>query len=427
MKKKVLALSLCVLLALSAQAGAANGESAIMQAFSKAGMGGVDVQFTASDFLSRISDNYTLKGIVIAELPDQNAGTLKSGSRDLMVGEAVTAEALDTLRFVPKTTRMVSTEFSFIPVFDEKTELEKVTVNLNMMGKDNRPPIAEGFSIETCKNVTVIKLFKGVDPDGDPLTYKITGKPKRGSVEVMDDGSFKYAPYENKTGRDSMTYIAIDANGAESNEAKIDIVIEKAPSRVAYSDMDENPAHYAALKLADKGIFTGEKIGDNYYFNPRFEMTRGEFLTMMMVALGLHDGVDAKRTGFADDADIPAWLKPYASSALKAGVISGVDTADGRKALYASRAITYAEAAVLVNNACGIPNSGVLPVFADDGAAPVWAAQAVSNLSAADMYAQGTELEGTITREQAVQIAYDALKYKESLNKKGGLLSWAFS
>ncbi|MCL2084479.1 MAG: Ig-like domain-containing protein [Oscillospiraceae bacterium] len=434
MKKRLFSIALCAAVIAAAALGGADGlygsaaeDSAepVMYTFSKTGLGGADIQFTADDFLSRINDSYTLKGIVIAGLPDESSGTLKFGARDLMVGEAITADTLDSLRFVPKTSRVINTEFSFLPVFNEKTDLEKVTVNINLLGKENRPPVAEDFSVETCKNITAIKLFKAMDPDGDPLTYKITGKPKRGSVEIMDGGSFKYTPYENKTGRDSMTYVAIDSSGTESNEAKISIVIEKAPSRVAYSDMDGSAAHYAALKMAEKGLFIGEKIGDKYYFNPQSEMTRGEFLALMMTALGLHDGLDATRTGFADDADIPSWLKPYALSALKAGVITGVNTGDGRKAFYADRAMTLAEAAVLVNNACRMPNAGVAPVFSGGVEIPVWAAQAISNLSAADMPLYETGFDGAVTREQAIQMAYSALKYKE--DKKGGLLSWAFS
>ena len=53
-------------------------------------------------------------------------------------------------------------------------------------------------------------------------------------------------------------------------------------------------------------------------------------------------------TGFCDDASIPTWVKGYAVSALNAGVVSGVSTAEG-VAFRANDAITLNEAAVVLN------------------------------------------------------------------------------
>lgn len=428
--KKLLSIALCGVLlfaALPMGLAATDGELPAMQAFSKTSLSNGEINFSPGDFQT----DYTLKGIVIATLPDSSCGTLKFGERDLMVGEAITTAALDAMRFVPSTSNAAGTHFSILPVFEEEdVPYESVTVAINLLGKENRPPIAVDFEITTCKNVAITSMFNGSDPDGDPLTYKIISKPKRGEVEIMGDGTFKYTPFEKKTGKDSMTYTATDAFGNVSNEAKVSIKIEKTPSRVNYSDMNNNPAHYAALKLAAQGVYVGEKLGDSYYFNPSVTMTRGEFMAMLMTALGQNPTDTVTRTGFADDAEIPEWLKPYATLALKNGMIKGVDTADGRKALAASREITRAEAAVLINNASSVSNVGVVAVFADSGEVPEWATQAVSNLDAVgimDAYPDGSiKLGETITREQAAILVYNAVKFSEEKSKKGGLLSRAF-
>ena len=429
MKLKLLSIALCgMLLIAAAPLGLALEEESrpAMQAFSKTSVSNGEIAFSQSDFRT----DYTLRGIIIATLPDSDCGTLKFGTRDLMAGEAVTAAAIDAMRFVPATARAAGTHFNILPVFEEDIPYESVTVAINLMGKENRPPTAEDFEISTARNVAVTVMFRGSDPDNDPLTYKIVGKPRRGEVEVLGDGTFRYTPYEKKTGKDSMTYTATDAYGNVSDEAKISIKIEKISAKISYSDMDNSPAHYAALKLAENGVYVGGKLGNSHYFNPTAVMTRGEFMAMLMTALGMNPPEAAARTGFADDADIPGWLKPYATLALKNGVIKGVDTADGRKALAPGLDITRAEAAVLINNASGVPNSGVMPVFADGDGMPAWAAQAVSNLDAAGImgaYPDGSiRLEGAITREQAAILIYNAVRYNEANNKRGGLLGRAF-
>ena len=57
---------------------------------------------------------------------------------------------------------------------------------------------------------------------------------------MPEDGSseFVYTPYENKTGKDSFTYVAVDAVGNSSDPATVKIKIEKPNTKVTYADMD---------------------------------------------------------------------------------------------------------------------------------------------------------------------------------------------
>ncbi len=50
----------------------------------------------------------------------------------------------------------------------------------------------------------------GVDPEGDPIVYSITGQPLHGSVSLGADGSYTYTPGAGFTGRDSFTVAATD-------------------------------------------------------------------------------------------------------------------------------------------------------------------------------------------------------------------------
>lgn len=150
----------------------------------------------------------------------------------------------------------------------------------------NDAPIAENLSITTYRNIAVSGQCAAVDPEGDLLTFQLSEKPARGQVVLNEDGSFCYTPYENKKGKDSFTYVATDSCGNRSQEATVKITIEKQTTKVSYSDMSGNQAHYAALRLAEHGIFTGTKVGSVYCFGPDTPVSREEFLAMAMTACG---------------------------------------------------------------------------------------------------------------------------------------------
>ena len=77
---------------------------------------------------------------------------------------------------------------------------------------------------------------------------------------------------------------------------------------MTYADMDGNPAHFAALKLAEEGILIGERMGNNYFFNPDKVVSRGEFVAMAITCLGFEVVTPVTKTGFADDSDTPTWV-----------------------------------------------------------------------------------------------------------------------
>ena len=157
-------------------------------------------------------------------------------------------------------------------------------------------------------------------------TFRLVDKPKRGAVTLSEDGSaeFVYTPYENKTGKDSFTYVAVDAVGNTSAPATVKIKIDKSSTKVTYADMAGVPSYKAAIRLAEEGIFVGECMGGQYFFNPDAPVSRSEFVAMAMKTVGMDALSDVTTTGFADDVAIPTWAKPYAASALKSGVIQGL-------------------------------------------------------------------------------------------------------
>ena len=187
----------------------------------------------------------------------------------------------------------------------------------------NLSPIAKNQDYSTFKGVSITGKLDATDPDGDEVSFEIADAPRKGSVETQNDGSFVYTPKDGKKGSDSFTYIAVDPFGNRSQPATVSIDIRKQSTNVSYSDMHGNASHYSALVLAEEGVFLGEKLGDEYFYRPESVVTRGEFLALCLKLTGadLLDGIT--RTGFSDDSGIPMWVKPYVSTGLMAGVITG--------------------------------------------------------------------------------------------------------
>lgn len=209
-------------------------------------------------------------------------------------------------------------------------------------------PVAANLELTTYRGVSVGGQLAAYDPDGGELTFEITTPPVKGTIELFDGGSFIYTPAGGKKGRDYFGYKAIDSEGNRSQEATAIIRIEKQKKSIEYADMSGRAEEYAALRLAETGVFTGEKLGERYCFYPERELSRGEFLSMCMLAAGEDAFPSVLSTGFGDDASIPAWMKGYVTTAVMCGVI---DTAAENENFSAQETISGGDAALILNAA----------------------------------------------------------------------------
>ena len=391
----VLALALVCTLSLPASAFFWNKKTDVpsVSDFSKNGMVGQVISFSAEDFpVSGGSGGTALAAITLKTLPDIGAGMLTVGGQPLTEGALVDASALSGLQFQALPTPSVNeTAFTFLPSFTTGETGEEVTVTLYLLTEANEAPIARNMDLSTYKNVAITGWFDAEDGEGDSLTLQLTSTPARGAVTVAEDGSsqFVYTPYENKTGKDSFTYVAVDPAGNVSPEAKVSIQIEKPDTKVTYADMEGNPAHKASIRLAEEGIFVGSYVNGSYFFDPDQPVSRAEFLTMAMAATGLEPLEDVTLTGFYDDEAIPTWAKGYVSSALKAGAIQGSLDQEGQPVFGSGETVTQGEATVMLDNLMGILDVPA-EVFASESGGH-WAGQAAANLSASGVIHGGDD------------------------------------
>ncbi len=286
---------------------------------------------------------------------------------------------------------------------------------------DNAAPIAEDLELKTYKGVAISSRFAAVDPEGDLVTFQVVDSPARGQVAMdeKDPAAFTYTPYEGKKGKDSFTYVAIDAKGNTSKPATVKVVIQKQTTAVSYSDLAGDPAHYAALRLAEAGVYTGRQVGSLYCFDPDSTFTREEFLTMAMTAAGEEPLSGVSLTGFYDDGDISAWAKGYVSAALVVGTVEGSRNGEGQTVFDPASPITQAEAAVIVDRLlAGGDVAGTASAFSAE-TAPAWAYQSVVNMEAVSVLSSGADLYEPLTRAQSAEMLcamLDVLDSRDSGN-----------
>ena len=361
--------------------------------------------FSQADFLS---GSETLDGIYLSAVPSQLVGRLRYGARTLRAGDVLPAGALNLLVLEPTADAEAEDAVVYRPIANGVLGAAR-ELKLRILSGQNKSPVAENSSFETYKNIANTGTLKASDPEGDALTYTLVKEPKRGTVALHADGSFTYTPLENKVGKDKFVFTAADRAGNVSEEATVTVKIVKPTDKAMYADMAGDSAEYAAMWLKEQGVYTGQRVAGSLCFCPDDTVTRGEFLVMAMKLLGTEPDGAALSTGFADEADTPAWMQPYLAAAFKNGMIAGVSSQNGM-VFRPTAALTKAEAAVMLQNILLLPESDTASVFAvgsDAGAVPAWAAEAVNSLEAAGIRLPMETSADTISRRETAGLLFE--------------------
>lgn len=360
-----------------------------------------------------------LYGIMIVSLPDEADGILTYGGHAMLTGESVPAEHLDELAYEPVGSMEAS--YAYVPVYQDGSIGEETVCDVG--AQVNVRPTAENAELSTYRNLTVGGIFPVTD-DGADFTCQILTQPELGMVTV-EGASFVYTPYQNRTGTDTFTYIVRDGQGAWSEEATVSVDIEKQKSEVVYSDLYGDAAQYAAVRLAEEGIYAGKTVGGAMYFEPDEAVSRGEFIAMAMAAAGYEPSAAAS-TFFSDDESIPAWTRAYVATAVREGVVSGENTESAGALLRANDGVTLAEAAVILDNAVTMENGAAVSVDAES--VPAWAENALSKLCANGILAADVSgalrADHVMTRGEAAQMLLNLMTYRENAAVETGFFSW---
>lgn len=271
-------------------------------------------------------------------------------------------------------------------------------------------PVVQPLQGATVPGVAIELPLTATDADNDVQLFQLTEQPRLGAASI-DGQTLVYMPGE-KTGTDKFGYTAVDANGNTANAAQVSIQIEKNRAKLTYADMQGNPSHYAAIKLAESGIMEGEHIGDCAFFRPTQSVTRSEFIAMAAAVAEL-PVQPTTQTDFLDDSGLSAWAKPYVSAAAANGLVSGYQTASGLAEIRGENPITLAEASVVINNLLTENLDDVrLTLELEHSGEMNWAQAAMSSLSRLDVLSPLAQMQASnapITRQTACEMLYQAL------------------
>lgn len=351
--------------------------------------------FSAEDF----AGEEALAGICLTDVPED--GTLRLGSRVLRPGDILTAGQVAEMTFSPLDTEAdQAAQVGYLPIYESHVAPASA-MTIAIRGKEDKPPVAEDSAMETYKNLPNTGTLKASDPEGQPLTYTVTRQPKRGTVTIAENGSFTYTPKKNKIGIDSFTYTATDPAGKVSREATVTITILKPTDASQYTDTVGQNCRFAAEWMRHTGIFVGETVAEQTCFSPEREVTRGEFVTMLVKALDVP--VDEGLTYTSCTDEIPEWLQPYLAAAMRAGFTAGLPN---QEAFGADEVITGAEVCVMLQNALDLPwqqETGA----ETDSSLPDWAAASVSAVHTGGF---ALDANAPLTRAEAAQVLYQAVQ-----------------
>lgn len=276
--------------------------------------------------------------------------------------------------------------------------------------KENLAPKVNSKQCITLKNVPIWGYIEQYDPNGDKTELLLVKSPEYGNV-VLYGSTFLYKPYPEKIGSDSFVVAAKDNVGCLSGNAEISVTIQDNNWDAGYCDMKSSPAQYSAIMLTKSNILSGERIGTADFFKPKNVVTGGEYLVMLLAAMGTkEDLAPCVSTDLENDHEIQLWLKPYVQYASQLGIIPG-------EGFEPDKILTKCEAVTLTAKAAGMKDVYTKPMFIKDvGRIPAKDLQSYINLAAYGMlslydgYARPDE---PFTRADAADLLWQLYCYKQ--------------
>jgi len=169
-----------------------------------------------------------------------------------------------------------------------------------------------------------------------------------------------------------------------------------------------------ALALA--GIINGFYENDVLYFAPKRDITRGEFIKLLVASAGEELDSNADLSKFRDADNVPAWVKPYVQKAVEKVWLKGRGV-NGAIYLDVNSPITREEAFTLVYRAFvnEVPDNLERAGFLDMDEVSDFAVDAVNYLALINIISgDGTgrvNPKNKITREETAKVIYECVRW----------------
>ncbi len=162
------------------------------------------------------------------------------------------------------------------------------------------------------------------------------------------------------------------------SERAVPAFSEQSEERI-YCDTADHWCNYSAERLYNENIFTGIKIGKNYYFMPDEYITRGEFL-LYLDTIVKTPSPKYETLPFADADSIPHWQFSTVCSMYEIGYIKG-NAENGKLYFNYDEKMSRLECALILNNILNLKNKVEATDYYDNYLIPEYAVTAVKNIT----------------------------------------------
>ncbi len=178
---------------------------------------------------------------------------------------------------------------------DAESVSEPALVRFQVLDKNN-PPKADALSLITRVGQTLSVGFSAIDPDGDPVTFRVVRDPFHGTL-VGEGTNYLYRPMAGFEGEDSFLYGAQDSQGAAGEaEVKVQVTDQNTapvavsetveirinvPTKVTFraSDLEGSPLSFIVLTNPVHGVLSGE--GAERTFSPEKDFLGWDRVTFL--------------------------------------------------------------------------------------------------------------------------------------------------
>lgn len=265
------------------------------------------------------------------------------------------------------------------PTFSAKSTQDGSNIVLELTGKQLDDVYAYEFRVAF--DPEQVKFVSGKSPQegftADPMVSEgsvLFAHTKTGQAKGMDgEAILASLTFEKLHPADHVSFtissIKLVHSSLELTAVSQELMV--MASGALFTDIAGHWAEAAISKASQLGWVSG--YADDT-FRPQANITRGEFVTILVRALGLTADASASLS-FKDVDAIPAWSKGAIAAAVKAGLVEGYN--DGT--FQADKLVTRAEMAAMIVRSQSIAiDDGASVTFADAEAIPSWAIPYVS-------------------------------------------------
>ena len=412
MKKRLIALLLCLMMILSgtviASASFGTGVSALAKdsPMIKTGLCGEKISFTDKDF-KKAFGTVLFSSITVTALPKSTEGTLMLNGRRVGVNQKIERKNLSSLVFLPASKDVTECKFMFTSkgIFGG-SEIECV---LKFVEKINYAPelLSDGEGqIWTQSGIGVYSKLTAYDPEGDALEVMILEYPRYGTLEQMsEDGTFCYTSNDGYVGRDSFRYCIRDEYGNYTALCRMNIQVADRLTTLTFADMEGKAEYNASLVMSAEGIMHGTVVGDHTLFLPDKEVSRAEFVAMAMKRAGLRQDTTLNRTFFDDNDDIPTYLVGYVATASRLGIVNGSFEGEDGLLFRPNDTVTFLECAIILSNIYELTEESEA-VFSEMTDVPVWGRGALGAMLKGGIFDTGVDYSAKMTRADVAEALF---------------------